>query len=755
MKTQTNLFNVTNAFFVLDSDHLEQAETRLYGFTMFRDQLVQDAASLQGEMPQGEGAYVYIRCKDGRISIRQDFMGSYGLYLYRDGDYFALSNSFLRLVDYLKTSRKLTLNEDYANYFVSAELCSVAFRETMVQQIECLDRCAEVEIDTEAKSLRISYLDYEENTVELSTPEGMRLLDSWYRKWTTFIRNLKASGAQLQADLSGGFDSRMTFTLLLGSGIDLSQVLIHSLNDGLHVHDEDYKIASAISEHFRFPLNNNSFISTDSWPYTEEDTLNISFYLKLCFHKQMYYRHNCLKAARHSFSGGGGECLRSYWKMTEEEYIEKAVNRCRVYPGASAEIMETSIRNVLQRSFDAIRSKFATFGRPLSPEDMTLYLYRETRCRNHFGKDVLENHFSNFLKHTPLLDPQIHRLKLSDSRCADHNLLTAVMLSRYSPALLDFPFEGGRKIDESTKRYARELNNRFPYIPAVHPVLSCGHTDAIWNYADMAGNNADELPTAQTDISSTVKSVLVSPDIRGSFCGFYDPKVYQILCDDIKVRKYQPLQNAYAIIGIGKILQDIAVSRNTAHPNISSYLLSGTRPEAREEASVTLQQHPYLTNFTTARMDLLVHWEDPGKVLLTAPSDKSARIIVPGWLKENTGGYSIESQAGTFSADLQFTGSGTLTFSLKGRDVRRNEGSRIPFWIDYQKLTINGETCFDALRPAWHDAPITVKRKVSKGDTLHFETTWTVHDERTQVPQTAAPISKQNKVKAILKRLLK
>lgn len=40
-----------------------------------------------------DGAYVLVDVYEDKIVINQDFMGSYGLYLYQNDDYFAISNS--------------------------------------------------------------------------------------------------------------------------------------------------------------------------------------------------------------------------------------------------------------------------------------------------------------------------------------------------------------------------------------------------------------------------------------------------------------------------------------------------------------------------------------------------------------------------------------------------------------------------------------------------------------------------------------
>ena len=740
-----NRLDISRAFFVIDSDHLQEVTSKLYGFVMQDDTLITNEKLLTDEM-YTEGAFVYIRRNGDCITIQQDFMGSYGLYLYQDGAYFSISNSFQRLVDFLKGTRKLTLNEDYANYFVNAELCSVAFSDTLIKEIQCLDRCASISIDVPTKRLEISYCDYGENTVELSTPEGMQILDTWYRKWTGFIRNLSDSGAQIQADLSGGFDSRMTFTLLLGSGMNMDRAYIHSLNDGLHVHDEDFKIASAISEHYQFSMNNNSFLDNGNWAYSLTDTLNISFYLKLGFHKQMYYRRNCFKVPRHSFSGSGGECLRSYWKMTEEEYINKAVSR------AMEQWQEDSIRKILIDSFQAIRDKYARFGRTVDPGDMTLYLYRETRCRNHFGKDIIENHFSNSVKHTPLLDPMIHKLKLSDSRCDDHNLLAAVILNRFSPELLDFPFEGGRFIDEKTKDYARELNRMYPYTPEALENSCKGQDPVIWTHAE-----SDSVCSAEgTAIDDAVMEILNSSYIWGSFCGIYGQNMFRKLCDDIRSRKYQPLQNAYAVIGIGKAIQDCAYSRQAENADAGTWLFSALEDRNWRNVETQLWEDSYLDNYVTARLDIIADWDSTGAIQLSSVSDHNARVIVPGWLQGNCSGYVLESKKGKLSLDLKVTGGGMLRIQLKGRDVRRKDQSGIPFWIDYKKLRVSEENCFEDIKVVSHNHPFTVQRKISSGEQMHIEVEWSFHDERNAcVPMENSANNPVKKVKQALKRILR
>ena len=113
-----NSFDVKNNFFCIDSDGLDDVQTELYGFAIINEQFIDSAESLENSFAplsrsntcieatnltlDGNGGYVYIRRESDKIRIMQDFIGSYGVYLYRDGDYFALSNSFLYLVEHIE-----------------------------------------------------------------------------------------------------------------------------------------------------------------------------------------------------------------------------------------------------------------------------------------------------------------------------------------------------------------------------------------------------------------------------------------------------------------------------------------------------------------------------------------------------------------------------------------------------------------------------------------------------------------------------
>lgn len=163
-----------NEFFVIDSNNLN-VETKLYGYIITENAIItNNDVPFDKEYGEMGGSFVYLINNANELIIKQDPWGSYGLYLFKKDNYFAISNSFLKLVEYVKELYPLTMNYNFANSFLPADLCSIAYKETLINEIEILPRHVEITIDKIQKILKFNYLDFQEKTINLDSKRRSR-----------------------------------------------------------------------------------------------------------------------------------------------------------------------------------------------------------------------------------------------------------------------------------------------------------------------------------------------------------------------------------------------------------------------------------------------------------------------------------------------------------------------------------------------------------------------------------------------------
>lgn len=431
----------------------------------------------------------------------------------------------------------------------------------MINEISLIDRSAVIELDIPQKALSWHLVDYKENTVDFDSPEGMQILDGWYRKWTGIVKGLVDSGEDVSFALSGGFDTRMTLLLALGSGADLNKIYFASIDDDLHCHPEDYEIASQIAEHFGFTLNNAGILSNDADNYSVEDILNMNWYIQGCFHKENYFQCKRFKKNRYCFTGFGGGLMRGYLSTfkNEKAYVSRIINAVPNYHLKNILQVQDSIESAMRKTFDGINGKFKNFGRTFASfNDMaSSVLYREASNRNHFGKATVLGYYSNEFSLSPLLDADFTQLKLCVSQDkSDMTALCTLLFERYCPKLLDFKIQGNRKFDETTIQNVRAVNRAFPYAEKPAEI----HVRADMKSVRM--NEIESVPADPQDINSTPnkfqRNAFYSDEVKNAFFANYNKEAYYYILQDSKTRRYFPLTNVFPVLCICKILKDVS-----------------------------------------------------------------------------------------------------------------------------------------------------------------------------------------------------
>lgn len=724
-----NYFDVEKEFFLITSDKLQEVKTRFYGYSVQEsgiyenDNLTEEAAAGLN----GCGAYLYVEAKDGEIKIRQDFNGSYQIYLYRNGDYFALSNSFLKLLEYLKDRFPLSFNRDYANYHLATWYSNhIAYTDTLIREIQTLARDIVIEIDIQEQTLAFHQIDYKESSLWINSAEGLEVLDRWFLRWTRIFRKLKENTDQIQVDLSGGFDTRIMFMLMLQSGIDLNEVCVGSINDDLYTHREDYKIASEIAEYYGFGLNHEVFKSS-SIPYSVEDALNLSLYLKMGFHKEMHFKRFKFEWNRYRISGAGGESVRAYYSMTAQEFKDQVCREANQYSKSIQEDMEASIEGLLDDAYRIIKEKHKITDD--NSTDYPLYLFEEIDNRVHFGKGILEDYFSNTFNMNPYIDPDLLKLRLNDPKCLDNNLLMAVMYVRYCPKLLDYRFARGG-MDPETVKFAQGINEKFGG-------FKCETSqDAEEKDSAFHVNARDEKVAELISVSSNklfpidaperyLKSVFDSVGLRKLFATCFDEEIY-CKADDFYQQKevYHPMRYCYSVLAVTKAIEDVIASKATSPHTLVQGMdrfVKENYYQPEDSRKLILRLEDYLT----ARMDFQLLGEGHPDFEVVSVSDSRASVSMPGWIQEDGTGYMVESYAGSIDLELRSAVGGDLKIWVRGRNVIGEDGNRIAYWFNYQNIRFNDSPVSESQGIVWHDQPIFLNYSMKAGEIVRFHAEWT------------------------------
>ncbi len=693
---------INDNFFLIDSNNLTSVKEKFYGYAIGEHGIIQDG-NIEYNTNLGKcGAYVHVKVTDKYININQDFIGSYGLYLYKYEDFFAISNSFLKLVEYLKYNHPISFNKDFADAFLFAPLSSFVLNETLINEIEMLPDNCDIIIDKKDKSITYNKIDYQEYTLYLDSKEGMDVLDKWYDKWINILRFIRSKTNDIVFELSGGLDTRIIAALWLSANINLNKIEIRSYLRS----PEDLRIASLIANNFKFNLN-NQFPIYKQYLYDTKDTLDISFYPKLGFNKEMYYQGNIFLNPLYVFTGMGD--LRRYPNQNIKEYIEGIVSPLRKY----GDILLKPSLNLLNKGLDALSDE------PYiqNEYDLTAAMYKKARYRHHFGKASVENYLINRISLSPIIDPELNKLNVITNECDDELLLMIMILVRFCPSLLNYEIEGNRKFNQETVEYAKKINNKFPLVKKDYDFVEGPDVEERNNVTGPKSEfkNPDEY----------MKKIFSLDAFEKEFEKYYSKEIYEDIKRSVKNKTKFPVSNIHSAITIIKYMNDVKFSEYKNYSSYFDWLKSYDINYYGDYGMETdLNSINSLYKYITARIDIKNHGTDKNKIKIVKNSDSYSMVQTPMWFEDEFGqGTVIQSKKGNLNITIECINQGNLKIWLRGIDFR-NGNKRIPIYVKYLNLTINNEKIIEKPIIACHDEPFVYEMSVGDLKKVDISIIW-------------------------------
>lgn len=494
------------------------------------------------EEPELQGTYVMIKRTVKEIRISQDFQGSFGLYIYENktSQYFALSNSFALLEEYLCGKENITFNKKFADELILSTYCASSLHETLINEIIKLPSNVALIINIKKKKLKIDYLDYLENTIPLDSEEGLKIIDNWIDKWGYIYRSLQKQTNNFATDLSGGFDTRVLFSILLSSGLDINRTIINTFKDKWKYHEEDFEIATNISSKLGFSLNKFQF-DDNCTIFNMEDALNCSIYSKLGFSKSSGFYNRFYTKPRFQFSGCGGEVIRGYPGYPINQYTKYLSLRSKEITGHSYEFYDSS-NTILNRSLDLLMKNKSY----KNDYEITADFYSKGCMRNHCSKMSVYNFLFNIYTFFPLLDSDIKKIKY-DMNDDSKDLIVYIYI-RFGYELINFPFQGNRTINASSIKKALNLAKRLP------PYTIKSDYNKHF-YIDLERKSPNIGCEEKNNIYSYLNQLYKSNKFIHSFSKIYDNDIYQIANE--YMRRIKVENNGYSFLAISKVINDL------------------------------------------------------------------------------------------------------------------------------------------------------------------------------------------------------
>lgn len=132
-----------------------------------------------------------------------------------------------------------------------------------------------------------------------------------------------------------------------------------------------------------------------------------------------------------------------------------------------------------------------------------------------------------------------------------------------------------------------------------------------------------------------------------------------------------------------------------------------------------------LIHYFTARIDIKNSGNEQNKMEFLYISDDNSILSFPMWFKNEEGvGAVIESSKCKLDLKIKCINEGNLNLLLRGIDAKDSKGLRVPIFIEFNRVIVNGKHLITENKVVSHDNFYQCNFKVGDGDIIFIHIEW-------------------------------
>lgn len=380
------------------------------------------------DLESGRYSLVYSDFNRDSTLIMTDPTGQDILYFYQEADYWAISNSFYKLIKELKNRNikmEVYLPALYATKIKHSLGGQPLSNNTLIENIRIIPRDHVVNIKSNNVSIeKRSYKSSPITTIQEYKRELNRVVTSQISVLKSLVESLPEGN--VRCDISGGMDSRVVFGIC-NYVESHSNKIKYSSNPRL---EDDYFIAQKLALCYGVKLN-NSAIGSYERSIKESEQYLLYKYGNAGVYNTIYKPNYSFTPRTLHIHGAGGESLRGQYQGSPRQIIGRLKNH----------FSSIEQYNLVQQEFF---NYFLENGLDINDPKSMVYHSRSFRARFHFGRNWFR--FLTNPLYTPLSDIRLERLADFLSNLYDDPSIIFYDIYLLLDDLLAFlPFDGNEK----------------------------------------------------------------------------------------------------------------------------------------------------------------------------------------------------------------------------------------------------------------------------------------------------------------------